>query len=452
MMRRSTASPRNQFLGWWSYAVFYFVAPSARKGITMTSRELRQQAAQLISEARQLQDKADEEKRDLTAEEDANYDKYLEDALALKEKADKRDELERIEAEQAATVGLISDNDLPQNRTDSGPVETADEIEASYSRAFDDVIFYRGTSGPTQAAVANYEARALQADVDLTGGFTVAPPQFSADLIQAVDNVTFFPSLARVIPVTSSDSLGFVSLDTDVADPAWTAEIGSLSEDSSMAFGGRELNPNQLTKLVKVSNKVLMVSAVGIESLVRERLAYKFGVTEENVYLNGTGAGQPLGVFTASALGISTGRDVNTNNSTTSFTFDNLKEVKYSIKAQYWSRLNWIFHRDAVKLASKLKDGEGQYQWESSVVFGDPDRLLNFPVRVSEYAPSTFTTGLYVGILGDFSQYYIARLQGFGIQRLDELYAETSQVGFKSQSWLDGMPVLEEAFARVTLA
>ena len=77
--------------------------------------------------------------------------------------------------------------------------------------------------------------------------------------------------------------------------------------------------------------------------------------------------------------------------------------------------------------------------------------LLGNPVHQSEYAPATFTTGLYVGILGDWSKYWIADSLAFEIQRLNELYAKTGQVGFIGEAELDGMPVLEEAFARVTL-
>jgi len=38
------------------------------------------------------------------------------------------------------------------------------------------------------------------------------------------------------------------------------------------------------------------------------------------------------------------------------------------------------------------------------------------------------------------------------VQRLNELYAATNQVGFIGRLESDGMPVLEEAFARVTLS
>lgn len=77
--------------------------------------------------------------------------------------------------------------------------------------------------------------------------------------------------------------------------------------------------------------------------------------------------------------------------------------------------------------------------------------MLGKPVLSSEFAPNTLTTGLYVGILGDFRRYWIADGQLAEIQRIEELYAATNQVGFIGRFKVDGMPVLEEAFARVKL-
>jgi HK97 family phage major capsid protein len=83
---------------------------------------------------------------------------------------------------------------------------------------------------------------------------------------------------------------------------------------------------------------------------------------------------------------------------------------------------------------------------------GEPDRILNLPVAMSENAPNTMTTGLYVGMLGDFSHYWIADALDMQVQRLTELYAETNQTGFIGRMESDGMPVLAEAFVRVKLA
>ena len=139
-------------------------------------------------------------------------------------------------------------------------------------------------------------------------------------------------------------------------------------------------------------------------------------------------------------------------NTTTSIQTDGLMEAKYALKGGYWRNARWIFHRSALKQIAKLQDDDDRYLWSPSLAGGEPDRLLNFPVYMSEYAPSTFTTGLYVGILGDFKYYHIVDSLEFSIQRLVELYAATNQIGFIGRMESDGMPVLEEAFARVKLA
>ena len=100
----------------------------------------------------------------------------------------------------------------------------------------------------------------------------------------------------------------------------------------------------------------------------------------------------------------------------------------------------------------RLKDGNGQYLIREGIASDGGDMLLDLPMFESEYAPNTFTTGQYVGILGDFSRYWIADSMDMRVQRLVELYAETNQVGFIGRREVDGMPVLEEAFVRVTLA
>ena len=85
------------------------------------------------------------------------------------------------------------------------------------------------------------------------------------------------------------------------------------------------------------------------------------------------------------------------------------------------------------------------------MLMNEPDMLLGHPVDESEYLPNTFTTTLYVGALCNWSNYWIAELQGVELQRLVELYAGTSQIGFIGRMYADGAPVLSESFVRVKL-
>jgi len=447
-------------------------------------KELLEKRANLIAEARALFQKAEDEKREPTAKETEQFDKFMDEADGLKTEADaaqadvdRRARLDTAEADLEQTRGrqtTMEPAPKPEDRRapagDGGDPETRTiKLRSSVSGDPRNIVipdaaleekrmqqFARvlvNGMGMGMAAEMAAEQRALQADSDVAGGFLVAPEQFQAELIQDIDNAVFMRQIARVLPpLTNADSLGVPSLDTDLADLDWTVELGVGSADSSLAFGKRQLKPQPLAKLVKISKTLMRKAALSPDAIVRERIAFKNGAVQETAFLNGSGAGQPLGVFTASDNGISTGRDVSTGNTTTTIGVDGLIEAQYSLTAQYRQNLNWIFHRDAVKMIRKLKDGEGRYIWQQSIVAGNPDSIMGVPVRESEYAPNTFTNGLYVGLIGDFRNYWIVDALTLAIQVLTELYAATNQNGYIARSECDGMPVNENAFARVKLA
>lgn len=396
--------------------------------------ELRDQRGKAIADARAIVDKADTEKRGMTAEEIGQYDKYMADEKRLKEQIDQEERLLAAERSLAAN--------LQEQGGKNPPAPDAEARMVSFRK------FLTGGYG----ALSADELRGLTAGTDTAGGFLATPEQFVNELIVAVKNKVFIRQQAKVIPVPRAVSLGAPSLDNDVDDGDWTPEVKAAAEDAGLGFGKRKLTPHKLSKLVKISNELLRVAALNPESIVMDRLSYKFGVTEEKAYLLGSGAQQPLGVFVASSDGIPTTRDVSAGNTATGITFDGLIAAKYALKAQYQEKATWLFHRDAISKVAQLKDSYGRYLWLPSVVVGQPDTILGKPVMMSEYVPNTFTASQYVGMIADFSFYWIADAYDMTMQRLNELYAATDQVGFIARKATDGMPVLAEAFARVQLA
>ncbi|MXS81568.1 phage major capsid protein [Nitrosomonas oligotropha] len=402
-------------------------------------RELIEERNRVTNAAREILDKAESEKRELTVEESGKWDELIGRSSKVKEAIDR--EARQQEAERAlATAELRETASGKETASASNDPRATEE----YRSAFMSFLTF-GRDG-----LSGDEKRALQADQQTTGGFLAMPMQMANALIKAIDNVVMIRNKATKIPVPQAHSLGVPSLDSDPDDADWTAELGTGNEDNGMGFGRRELRPRPLAKRIKVSNKLLAL-VPGSESLVIDRLAYKFGIAEEKGFLLGNGVNQPLGLFVASASGISTGRDVSTGNDPTSPTFDGLQNAKYSVKQQYMRTGEWLFHRDAVKKLALLRDGEGQYLWQPSKREGEPDILLGRPVNMSEYVPNTFTSGLYVGLFGDLSYYWIADAMNIEVQRLVELYAATNQIGLIGRAEVDGMPVLEEAFARIKL-
>lgn len=407
------------------------------------AKDLRGQRAKLFADARALSEKAEKENRDFTTEERTNYDKMLDDADKLKNRYERLENEARMagELEQSQHAPIHTGQQPADEQPQTGQQQRAN---GSFERRFSAWLTrdYRGLD--------QTEYRALQAELDTAGGYLRPPQEFINQLIKNIDDTVYIRQWATKYTVTSAESMGVPTLENDPADSDWTSELATGSEDSTMSFGKRELRPYPLAKRIKISKKLLR-SVPSVETLVRNRLSYKFGITHEKAFLTGSGAGQPLGVFTAHANGISTSRDVSTGNTDTSIQFDGLINAKYSIKQAYWPRLRWLFHRDGQKQVAKLKDNEGLYLWRENVRVGEPDTVLGVPAFMSEYAPATFTTGLYVGIIGDFSNYWIVDALTLEFQMLMELYAETNQVGLIGRMETDAQPTLEEAFARVKL-
>jgi HK97 family phage major capsid protein len=394
--------------------------------------ELRQKRAKAVADARAFLDVAEKENRAMTPEEQRSYDTAFADAQKLKGQIDN-------EERQLALEKELGDQQ-PENRDDKG----GETPEAKAGTAFRS--FLRGGSSEQYIQ----EMRAINMTVQAQAGYLVAPQQFGNQLIKELDNLLFMRSKGTSYQLEGAQTLGFPKRTARAAGAAWGAEIDEASEDSTLAFGKREFKPNYMTDLIKVSRPLLQHSTMDPEQIVLNELTFDMQETQEEAYMTGNGTAKPLGIFVASANGISTGRDVSTAAST-AIDADALYDLKYSLKAQYRTGAEWVMHRDAVKQASKLKDTTGQYLWSASLQTGQPDRLMGYGVNESEYAPNTFTAGQYVAILGNLKFYWIVDSLLIELQRLVEKYATTNQVGFLLRAQTDGMPVVEEAFARLKL-
>lgn len=436
----------------------------------MSLKDLIQQRADLVGSNRALLDRADAEKRQLNSEEQAEYDKRDKEIDSLTDKVNavtahetRRQRMAALETELARPTP----RQVPPSEPGSGPPRGERAPEAlTVQVGRHPVTFAPNSDGAALAspqyrqAFASYLAggRAdqlgLVAGKDPQGGY-LAPLTFVNQLVKFLDDLVFMRRLATVLPpMTSGVNLGVVSLETDPGDADWTAEVpaADISEDTSTAFGKREFSPNLLTKLIKMSMKILRASSVlDVESFVAQRLAYKFAITEEKAFLTGDGNKKPLGVFTAHADGIPAARDTACA-SQTAFTADELVDCFYSLKAAYRARATWLTHREFVKRVRKLKSGDSQWLWSPGIQAGQPDMILSRPYVESEYVPSTYTTGLYVAAVGDFSHYWIADSLQLEVQRLGELFALRNQVGLLGRKETDGQPTMGEAFARLKLA
>jgi len=441
-------------------------------------KKLREEAAVLHAQATALLKEF--EGKDLPDDKSRQVDQLLDE---VEEKLAQARQLERAEAADTELNVPAAGARLPTPGTGDGDAQAGDDADLDAVPAGQVMLSYDPKTKSFQVERSRYprlqsslasikayrralaygpevlnadERKALRADEDIAGGFLVAPQQMAQDLLKFVDDRVYVRQLATVEQLGAAASLGVVSLDTDLSDWDWTTELATGAEDTIKPFGKRALTPHPLAKRIKISKTLIRKSTRPVDTIVRDRLGYKYSVSLEKAYLTGDGFQKPLGLFTASPDGIPVARDTtytDTNDTTRS---DSIIDARYTLKAQYQEARNtrWIVSREFVKRVRKFRDANGQFMWNPGLGLqsGQPPTILDIPYLQSEFAPSTFTSGLYIALLGDLSFYWIVDSLQLDIQVLLELYAETNQIGYIGRYEGDGMPVLAEAFTRLKVA
>jgi HK97 family phage major capsid protein len=399
-----------------------------------------EEASRLYTAAKSILDEYDGQ--DMPQEKQNEADSLLDQAEA---KTAEGQRLERAAAMEARINEPVNVLPTPVTPGDGDSAESPAAKDAAHLAVFRKAL----VSGTHR--MSSSELKTLSATNDIEGGYLLAPEQFTAEIIKELDNTVYVRQFANVVQVTQGGSLGVVTLDEDPANPDWTTELAEADVSATAKFGKRQLMPHRLTKGVKISRRLIRQARQNVESYVQGRIAYKFAITQENAFLTGDGHNKPLGMFVASDQGISTSRDV-TAASATSIKADELIDMKYTLREPYHRRARWVLHRNILKAVRKLKTNNGDYLWEPGIAMGRPDMLLEMPYIVSEYAPSTITTGDYTIVLGDMEYYMIADSLQLQIQVLIEKYAEYDQTGYIAIMETDGQPILEDAFVRLKQA
>jgi HK97 family phage major capsid protein len=397
-----------------------------------------------------------------TKEHDDTFNSMISDVSDVTAAIKRRESLADLEAAQQASGKIVQDDPMVNlgRKSDEQKPQLAVRMFSRDGKPHYEMVDcgprgsqqYRKAFAQFLATGQREQMAALQSDSPTQAGYLLASEQMAAGILKDVDDLVFVRRYAKIHTVMEAGSLGIRKRTARMSTFDWSQELSISAEDTALTYGKRSLTPHHLTGMIKVSRDLVRRSMGGVEAEVRYEMARNAAEEMEDGYLLGSGAQQPLGVFTASNDGISTSRDVNTG-STTSITADGLLNAKYALKSQYRNEVlgpvRWLFHRDAIKIIAKLKDSTNQYLWQPGLQSGQPDRLLNFPVDESERCPNTFTDGNYVGLLANWQFYEIADALDMEMQVLYERYADSNQIGYIGRLKTDGMPTIEEAFVRV---
>ena len=385
--------------------------------------ELREKRAKLWEDTKAFLDSRRNENDLLSAEDTATYEKMEADVLSLGKEIDRLERQAALDLELSKPTKEAITNKPNQYNAAEKIGRASDEYKTAFWKAMKNKNSYE---------VHN----ALQVGTDSEGGYLV-PDEFERTLIEALQEENLFRQLANVIMTSTGDKK--IPVVASKGNASWVDEEGVIPESDDV-FGQVSIGAYKLATMIKVSEELLNDSVFNLEQYIAKEFAKRIGSKEEEAFFVGDGVGKPTGIFNASGGG---GVGVTTA-SASAITMDELMDLFYSLKSPYRKNAVFITNDATIKNIRKLKDGNGQYLWQPSVTAGQPDTLLNRPLKTSAYVPVIGSAAKTIAF-GDFSYYWVADRQGRAFQRLNELYAATGQVGFKATQRVDGKLILAEA-------
>lgn len=401
----------------------------------MDTKDLINKRAGLVKEMRSLLDTAAKENRNLNSEEQVKYDRMESDVDSIGKDLARADNLKKLESDLA-------------NSRDSDYRASLDKRDdkSAKSKAYREAFFGQGGFLRRQGITSNLTSpilNVLQTGVDADGGYTV-PEEFETEIMKLLYNADPIRAAATVMSLSSDRN---IPVQTAGGTFAWLGENASYSS-TQPSLGRVVLGAHKLGGYIPVSIELLQDSGSSIESFIREVGVQAIADLENAAFAAGDGSNKPQGLFdVTSVAGTSVSGVTGAVSATATITDDNLMDIFHTLPRYFRQNASWLMSDAAVKLVRKIKDGNDQYVWQPGLQAGQPDRILNRPVLVSDFATAPAASAKSI-VFGDLRKYFIADRVGLTMQRLNEIAALNDQVYFKMSKRVDGR--LTDARAIVT--
>lgn len=388
-------------------------SPNESRKMWQKIKALREERGQFQADMKAIMKTAEDEKRDMTAEESTKFDE-----LHGKFEARNQD-ISRYERLQSNDAQLADKGEQRAGRDDINTPEQADEVAKEYRSQFGK--FLRGASP--------LELRALT----VSGQGVVGPREFSAEIVKAMKSFAgVLDAGAEVITTTDGNPLTIPTVDDTSNTGRLVGEATTNSNTTEPTLGTVTLGAYKFdSDWIKVSIELMRDAGYSVEAAIQQIAAERIGRVFNSYSTTGTGSGQPQGLLGAATVGKTAALN-------TAISADEIIDLIHSVDSAYRNSGRARFMLSDTLLASlrKLKDENGTYIWAAGLASA-PATLFGFPYTVNNDFPGFGANALPIAF-GDFSKYKVRAVGGPEIITVKELFASDGLVGFKAIQRLDG--------------
>ena len=321
-----------------------------------------------------------------------------------------------------------------------------DSSEKRYGHAFDTFVRNGGNELTSEQRQILNEVRAQSVGTDAKGGYTV-PVEFRAEVVEKMKSYGGLASVCQILNTTNGQTIEWATTDGTSEEGELLGE-NAAADEADVTFGTANLGAKKLSsKVIRISNELLMDSGVNIQSLLTSRIASRLGRGEAKYAIQGTGTGtpvQPSGLNTSVTLTQAAGASA-------ALTYDDLVNLKHKVDPSYRNgpSVRYGFNDTTFKAIKLLKDLDGRPLWLPSIAGVAPSTIDGDEFFIDQ-AISDIGIGNKSAFYGDMNRFILRRVQYMVLKRLVERYAEYDQTGFLAFHRFD--TVLEDTSAIAALA
>lgn len=357
----------------------------------------------LITRAKEIVSKAEEEKRQLTDAEAQELAEIRDDVRKIKEALGLIDEIDSMDRED------MSRKKMGNSPCERSKEEMDKEKELNEVRAFEN--FIRG-----------YVVHERSGELTPASGSAgvLIPTTIANKIIKKVYDIS--PILERSSKYNVKGTLEIPRYDTSVSTitVAYATEFSALTS-SNGKFTTIELKGFLAGALSKISRSLINNAQFDIVSFVVDEMAYSIKRFIEKELLNPSDPSNKV-------VGLSGLSNSLTSGSSTAITADELVQLHDKVKDDYQENAIWIMSpatRTALRL---LKDSMGRYLLQDDITSPFGVSLLGKPVYASDNMPN-IAAGNKVIFYGDMSGLATKFSEDINIEVLREKYADEHAVG-----------------------
>jgi HK97 family phage major capsid protein len=399
-------------------------------------KRLRDRRANVWEQAKELADRAAEENRSFSAEEQGSWDAHNEELDKLDARIKSAMETEQRAKDADAAFDRLQGK--PVTRTTSGGSnETTSGGDSTISTELRE--FAAGKRGHSYEVMPEgpVDFRTLSKLTAAAGANTVPTSFYDRIIAHLIETAAIMQAGPTVLQTGSGESIQVPK--TTAHSSAAIVTEGAAIGASDPAFGQITLGAFKYGLLIQVSRELITDTGADLEGYLAMQAGRALGNAFGAHAITGTGTGQPRGVITDATLGVTGGTGV-----AGAPTADNLVDLYYSVIAPYRnsSAARWILKDSSVASIRKLKDTTGQYIWSPGLATnttgpGNADTLLGKPVLTD---PGVAAVGLNAKsvLFGDMSQYFVRMVNGIRFERSDDFAFNTDLVTFRALMRADG--------------